>query len=888
MKNKLKIFKTIAFMLVMIMTISAVPMTVFAAETSTNIRSLISFIGDFDNTKLSNENYSEKSLPANSHPGYWDEEWVDMTLYRYYELSDEITDISLNGSLRVNYGSTFILFINEMNWDNVYFSGDTISEIPRKLWLFQKNASDYIEKDWTYYNYVSGLIPANYSTLLTPEESSVLLNKWNYASSLGMENATTQEEFNNAVKDFHDYVKLVFGDMYADYTRVDNLYELTKYAPLTDNERSQIDEEYNSYNRNLVVSQQSVVDGYYTDLLMVVLRIYGLYPNYSALCDYSSVIDATKALDNDKDLFSQEEWTTWENVIASVNWKLGQSAQNQQIVDGYANTLFAQSISIKNNFVMKVNSEMRQLLDEFYALDKDLYKEAGYNNAKTFADAQVTNVTFMKIREQIENVKTMKSLIDALEIDNTVEDADYSAVEQNIAIASGIDRSIYTVESLAVLDNTISSVVYGLDETQQSQVDKMASNILAAYNGLVIKNADYTEVNKLVEQFESLRRTDYTNESYEIVLEMVGNIQWNLLITRQSDVDKYASDLKNAIEDLKFKPANYTQLDRVIATIPEEYYKYYDNIEGVQNVIALIHRNATFKEQAMVNKWASDLETAIANLTPKKADYTKLEELLKTIPNDLTVYSKKSVAKLNEVLDGINYELTIFEQDEIDGYVAALKNAIGGLVLKETVYKTVVKELTSLSGKLSELFSNVDELVEYLEGKIKNTHKNAIIETHDVTAMSNTDEDGWKENTDELKESLEIILPYPENTSAEKYDYFVYHMYADGEKAGEIENLEIKTTKDGIIVYSKEFSPYAVVAVEKTEQKPEDDNGDKNEGVVAPGGVEQKPVEKPSGTSIAPQTGDYGYIGYAFATIISMITLFGFVLITFRKKRITQ
>ncbi len=885
MKNKLKVLKAITLMLVMVITVSAVPVTAFATNNKTvTIRDEIILTGDFDDSVLKDTNYAEGEYIEGTHPGRWDSEWIDMVLDIHVLFSGNVNDVNLNNTIKLMYGDNCFLFINEMNWDNVYFPGDEISFVPKEMWLFRVG-SGVIIKDWTYYNSVTSRIPNDYQTSLPKEQADAITQKSNYASSVGMDDWTTQEQFDLAVKDLEDYLNFICSESSADYTHIDMLYETTKYANLTDDEKNTIKTAYDTICKTYTKMEQDKVDLAYSNFMNTVVITYGLHPQHTEICDYTQVINTIKTIDEYKDLYATEELNELINFYMSFDWKLGKSNANQFTVDSNA-IMLKDKIDILNNRVVNtINQEMRVVLSDFYALDKEKYEENSYNNTKTYADKQTTDISLENIRTQKANVEEMRRLISELILKVDILPADYTEVEKNVRISKEIDRTIYTEESLQILDIAVNGVIYGLKQAEQNRVDKMALLIKNAYEALVIKNADYTEVNKLVEQFESLNRVEYTDESYATVANLIKSIQWNLLITRQSDVDKYASDLKGAIEDLKFRPADYTQLDRVIATIPEEYYKYYDNIDGVQNVIALIHRDATFKEQAMVNKWAADLETAISNLTLKKADYSRLNELLKTIPNDLTVYSKKSVAKLNEVLNGINYELTIFEQDEIDGYVTILESAINGLTLKKTVYKTDVDKLTSLGGKLDELFDTVDELIGYLKSKIEDVHGNAIVEVYDVTAMSNTDEDGWKENTDELKEALKVILPCPENTSTEKYDYFVYHMYNDGEKVGEFEKLETKITEEGIIVYSKEFSPYAVVAVEKTEQKPEDDNDDKNEGVVAPGGTEQQPAEKPNESTKAPQTGDIGFMKDLLSLCGSNITLLGIACVSLRRKK---
>ena len=61
------------------------------------------------------------------------------------------------------------------------------------------------------------------------------------------------------------------------------------------------------------------------------------------------------------------------------------------------------------------------------------------------------------------------------------------------------------------------------------------------------------------------------------------------------------------------------------------------------------------------------------------ADYSALDALIATIPEDLSVYTEDSVTVLNEVLGSIVRDLPAEEQATVDGYVESLTAAIGSL-----------------------------------------------------------------------------------------------------------------------------------------------------------------------------------------------------------------
>ena len=64
------------------------------------------------------------------------------------------------------------------------------------------------------------------------------------------------------------------------------------------------------------------------------------------------------------------------------------------------------------------------------------------------------------------------------------------------------------------------------------------------------------------------------------------------------------------------------------------------------------------------------------------ADYTVLDYLIASIPENLSIYTDSSVAALNDIIEGIDRDLLITEQATVDGYVEALSVALDGLYLE--------------------------------------------------------------------------------------------------------------------------------------------------------------------------------------------------------------
>lgn len=104
-----------------------------------------------------------------------------------------------------------------------------------------------------------------------------------------------------------------------------------------------------------------------------------------------------------------------------------------------------------------------------------------------------------------------------------------------------------------------------------------------------------------------------------------------------------------------------------------------ESIDALNKIVELIDRNTSEKNQQQVDKLAEDLCEAIRRLEFKKADYSAVEKAVATIPSDLSSYTPESVAALESVLDGIDYSLDITRQEQVNEYAEQIKQATQNL-----------------------------------------------------------------------------------------------------------------------------------------------------------------------------------------------------------------
>ena len=196
------------------------------------------------------------------------------------------------------------------------------------------------------------------------------------------------------------------------------------------------------------------------------------------------------------------------------------------------------------------------------------------------------------------------------------EPADYSAVETAMA-AIPTDLTVYTDESVAALNTAVDGVVRGKAFVSQANVDAMAQAIEDAIAALQYKDADYTKVDEAVAKANALNKDNY--KDFSAVEAAVNAVVRDKNITEQSEVNAMAKAIEDAIAALQYKDADYTKVDATIANanaLNKNDYKDFSSVEAAVNAVV---RGKNITEQSEVDKMAKAIEDAIAALEKKPA-----------------------------------------------------------------------------------------------------------------------------------------------------------------------------------------------------------------------------------------------------------------------------
>ena len=130
--------------------------------------------------------------------------------------------------------------------------------------------------------------------------------------------------------------------------------------------------------------------------------------------------------------------------------------------------------------------------------------------------------------------------------------ADYTKVDAAIAKANALNKDNY--KDFTGVEAAVNAVTRGKNLTEQSEVDVMAKAIEDAIAALQYKDADYTKVDAAIAKANALNKNDY--KDFSGVEAAVKAVVRGKNITEQSEVDKMAKTIEDAIAALEKKPAS--------------------------------------------------------------------------------------------------------------------------------------------------------------------------------------------------------------------------------------------------------------------------------------------------------------------------------------------
>ena len=401
---------------------------------------------------------------------------------------------------------------------------------------------------------------------------------------------------------------LKFVGLFADYTKVDeaiakaNALNKDDYKDFTGVEAA-----VNAVVRGKNITEQSEVDAMAKAIEDAIAAL-----QYKD-ADYTKVDEAIAKAN----ALNKDDYKDFSAVDSAVNAVVrGKNITEQSEVDAMAKAIedAIAALQYKGADYTKVD----EAIAKANALNKDDYKDFSGVEAAVNAVVRGKNIT-----EQSEVDAMAKAIEDAIAA-LQYKDADYTKVDEAIAKANALNKDDY--KDFSAVDSAVNAVVRGKNITEQSEVDAMAKAIEDAIAALQYKGADYTKVDEAIAKANALNKDDY--KDFSGVEAAVNAVVRGKNITEQSEVDAMAKAIEDAIAALQYKDADYTKVDEAIAKANALNKDNYKDFSGVEAAVNAVVRDKNITEQSEVDKMAKAIEDAIAVLQYKDADYTKVDKAI--------------------------------------------------------------------------------------------------------------------------------------------------------------------------------------------------------------------------------------------------------------------
>lgn len=341
-------------------------------------------------------------------------------------------------------------------------------------------------------------------------------------------------------------------------------------------------------------------------------------------------------------------------------------------------------------------TELNKVVADAEALVRDNYTDASlaaFDSAFASTLAMYNNKADYDINDQLTinaQAAAGKKAFEKL----VLKGADFTAIDALVAQANALVRDNYTAESLAAFDaafaDTLAMYNNKSDYTilDQADVNAQAANE-DAFDALVLKDADYSMVERWAGKVSANDADKYTPASWAAYANAIAAVEYGLKADKQMDVDNMADAIYQAYKGLVLAgAADYSAVDAAIEEFEALDASLYtaDTVAAVEAAIDAVVEGLNANHQAEVDAMAQAINDAIDALelipVEKDADYTAVDEAIAAFAEyDQKLYTVDSVKAVKDAIAAVVRDLKESDQAKVDAMAKAINDAIDGLEL---------------------------------------------------------------------------------------------------------------------------------------------------------------------------------------------------------------
>lgn len=186
----------------------------------------------------------------------------------------------------------------------------------------------------------------------------------------------------------------------------------------------------------------------------------------------------------------------------------------------------------------------------------------------------------------------------------------WSDAEKFNAYMHGVSSNYSDAQSYKDLGTREENSAYYMGAKSSNEATAIFNSVLNKLLSMTYAGADYTKVTEAKKRIPS-DLTLYTDETVQALEDVLKDVKYDLDITQQDTVYGYADAINKAINQLKYKAADYTEVDKAIEKANKLNKDNYKDFSKVEDAIKTVVRSKNITEQDEVDAMAKAINDAI-------------------------------------------------------------------------------------------------------------------------------------------------------------------------------------------------------------------------------------------------------------------------------------
>lgn len=186
----------------------------------------------------------------------------------------------------------------------------------------------------------------------------------------------------------------------------------------------------------------------------------------------------------------------------------------------------------------------------------------------------------------------------------------WSDAEKFNAYMHGVSSNYSDAQSYKNLGTRAENSAYYMGAKSSNEAKAIFNSVLNKLLSMTYAGADYTKVTEAKKRIPS-DLTLYTDETVKALEDVLKDVKYDLDITQQDTVKGYADAINKAINQLKYKAADYTEVDKAIEKANKLNKDNYKDFSKVEDAIKTVVRSKNITEQDEVDAMAKAINDAI-------------------------------------------------------------------------------------------------------------------------------------------------------------------------------------------------------------------------------------------------------------------------------------